>query len=98
MTKLLINALQAITNRTNLSTVLAHPNDMNAAKKMFVLLNNEGEDLIAVDIESWATRNGWQLADARELGLLAESIWNGKKVRIQNRPWWAEDIIEQLKK
>lgn len=54
MTKLLINALQAITNRTNLSTVLAHPNDMNAAKEMFVLLNNEGEDLIAVDIESWA--------------------------------------------
>lgn len=51
MTKLLESALKAITNRTNLSTGLSHPNDMNAAKEMFVRLNEADEKLDALEIQ-----------------------------------------------
>lgn len=98
MTKLLENALKAITNRTNLYTGLAHPNDMNAAKQMFTILHKVGERLLGLEVQNWAYNNNWQYDDAKELGELAESIGNGKKVRIKNRPMWKEDILTILDK
>jgi len=96
MTTLIKNALKAITNRTNLSTGLAHPNDMNAAKEMFVLLHQEGEKLDANEIQTWAIQNKWQYDDAKELGELADRIGKGSQVRIKNAPWWKKDIISIL--
>jgi hypothetical protein len=67
MSPIVEKGLDAITIRTNLSTGLAHPNDMNAAKEMFAL-HAAGEILLANEIEAWAAGNGWQTEDAAELG------------------------------
>ena len=96
LTTLLENALKAITNRINLSTGLSHPSDMNAAKEMFVKLHKAGESLVAKDIRVWAIQNGWQGNDAKELGDLAESIGNGKNVRIKDGPYWKDEILSIL--
>ena len=93
MSPILSQALQAITDRTNLSTGLTHPNDKNAAKEMFLLLHNSGEILLANEIESWAAANDWQASDAKELGALGEQIGTGKKPRVSGGPWWREGIL-----
>jgi len=98
MTSLVEKALKSITERTNLSTGLTHPNDMNAAKEMFKRLHEAGEILLAQEISAWAQMNGWQEKDADELGALAQQIGMGKKVRISDGPWWKEDILEILMK
>ena len=96
MTTLIEKALKAITSRTNVSTGLCHPNDMNAAKEMFKRLHEAGEVLLANEISSWACFNGWSEKDADELGALAQQIGMGKKVRITEGPWWKEDILQIL--
>lgn len=96
MSPIVEKGLAAITSRTNLSTGLAHPNDMNAAKEMFVLLHSAGEVLLADEIGSWAAAHGWQPKDAAELGKLGAQIGMGKKPRIKDGPWWREDIIERF--
>lgn len=96
MTSLIEKALKAITRRTNLSTGLAHPNDMNAAKEMFIKLHEAGEELLAQEISSWAVMNGWQEKDAKQLGTLAQQIGQGKKVRTSYGPFWRDDILEIL--
>ena len=94
MTKLIERALSAITARTNLYTGLTHRNDKNAAKEMFNLLHAAGEILLSSEISSWAQMNGWSDKDAEELGVLAQQIGMGKKVRIDNAPWWKPDILK----
>ncbi len=96
MSPLIEKALEAITARTNISTGLAHPNDMNAAKEMFVRLHREGEILLSNEIESWAIENGWKPSDAAELGSLGQQIGMGKQPRIE-RECWREDILEQFR-
>ncbi|MCY3789112.1 MAG: hypothetical protein OXH63_10030 [Gemmatimonadetes bacterium] len=96
MSPLIEKALEAITARTNVSTGLAHPNDMNAAKEMFVRLHREGEILLAEEIESWAIVNGWRPDHAAELGALGQQIGMGKPSRTEGE-WWKEDIIEQFR-
>ena len=98
MNQLLEKSLEKITGRTNLSTGLSHPNDMNAAKEMFVRLHKAGEILLAKPIASWAEINGWKTKDAEELGSLAEQIGIGKNVRISDDPWWKENILEITRK
>jgi hypothetical protein len=96
MTKLLENALKAITVRTNLSTGLTHPNDMNAAKELFVKLHKAGVTLLSTEISSWAKQNKWKPEDAEELGALAQQIGMGKRVRITDKGWWKDDILDTL--
>ena len=96
MSPLVEKALEAITKRTNISTGLTHPNDMNAAKEMFARLHIEGEILLAEEMESWAIANGWRPDHAAELGALGQQIGMGKQPRIEGE-WWREDIIEQLR-
>lgn len=95
MSPVVKKGLQAITSRTNLSTGLTHPNDKNAAKEMFLLLHQAGEILLAADIESFAQSNGWQPADAKELGQLGAQIGMGKKPRIKDGPWWKDGIVKE---
>lgn len=97
MSTLVEKGLEAITARTNLATGLAHPNDMNAAKEMFVLLHAEGEILLSGEIEAWAEGRGWKPDDARELGELGAQIGAGKKPHIGGGPWWREDLIDRFK-
>ena len=97
MSPLVRKALEAITARTNLMTGLAHSNDMNAAKEMFLRLHNVGEVLQASVISTWASANGWQPRDAKELGALGERIGAGSKPRIQDGPWWTDNVIENLR-
>lgn len=94
METVLQKALEAITSRTNLSSGLTHPNDMNAAKEMFKRLHLSGVTLLANEISSWAQMNGWIKKDADELGALAQQIGMGKRVQIKDGPWWKEDILE----
>ena len=96
METVLQKALEAITSRTNLSTGLAHPNDMNAVKEMFIRLHSSDVILLKNEISSWAQMNGWRTKDADELGALAQQIGMGKKVRITNGHWWKEDILERI--
>lgn len=98
MTPLLEKALEAIHHRTNVSTGLAHPNDMNAAKEMFKRLHEAGEILRESEIAAWAEANGWEKKDAEELGSLAQQIAMGKKVKIADGPWWKDDILTILVK
>ena len=97
MTPILRKALLAITERSNLSTGLTHPNDKNAAKEMFLLLHNAGEILLASEIEPWASSNEWLPEDAKALGALAEQIGAGKKPRIKDGPWWSDGILATFK-
>lgn len=95
MSPVVTKGLEAITARTNLSTGLTHPNDMNAAKEMFLLLHQAGEILLANEIESYALGHGWQAADAKELGELGAQIGMGKKPRIKDGPWWKDGLIQE---
>ena len=97
MSPLVRKALEAITARTNLMTGLAHPNDMNAAKEMFLRLHNAGEVVQASEISVWANANGWQPRDAKELGDLGERTGAGSKPRIKDGPWWTDNVIENLR-
>ncbi len=96
MSPIVLMGLHAITTRTNLSSGLSHPNDMNAAKEMFMLLHQAGEILLADEIESWAVCNDWKPKDAQELGQLGAQIGLGKKPRITGGPWWNVGIIARF--
>jgi hypothetical protein len=95
MSPVVLKGLEAITSRTNLCTGLAHPNDMNAAKEMFVLLHQASELLLANEIESYAVTHGWQPEDAKELAQLGAQIGMGKMPRIKDGPFWTVGLIEQ---
>lgn len=97
MSPVVEKGLEAITSRTNLSTGLTHPNDMNAAKEMFVLLHQAGEILLSAEIEPWAAGHGWQSKDAKELAALGEQIGMGKRPRIKDGPWWKDGLIARFK-
>jgi hypothetical protein len=97
MSPLVEETLKSINSRTNISTGLSHPNDMNAAKKMFFRLHEAGEILLASEIQSFAESTGWSTKDAEELGSLAQQIGMGKAPRVSGGSWWKDDIIEQLK-
>jgi hypothetical protein len=96
MNAVIANALDQITERTNLRTGLAHPNDLNAAKELFVRLRDAGEPLPENEIELYATEKGWLRRDAKKLAQWAARIGNGQIVRVNDGPWWPEDIIQQL--
>jgi hypothetical protein len=98
MSPLVEAALKSINSRTNISTGLSHPNDMNAAKEMFVHLRRAGEILLASEIQAFAEAAGWQTKDAEELGSLAQQIGEGANPRISGGPWWKLDIIEILQR
>jgi hypothetical protein len=92
MTTALRNALEALTKAVTLATGLTHSNDKNRAKETFKILHDNGEILLKQEIEAWALCNGWMAQDADQLGSLAQQIGEGKKVTIENGPWWIENI------
>lgn len=97
MTNLLMKALNAINSRVNVRTGLSHPLDECAVKEMFIMLYKEGEILDATEIYSWASQNGWDTDNAKQLSKLAEKIATGRKVQIRYKNRWRKDIIEKFK-
>ena len=95
MSPLVESALEAIQERTNVDTGLDHPNDMNAAKQLFLILHKAGESLASDEISAWAEARGWSVRDAKQLGAVASKIGAGTKPKIEG-DWWREDILEIL--
>ena len=54
MSPIVLQALEALTFRVNLSTGLSNYSDESAAKEIFKLLYKEGEHLLAIEITPWA--------------------------------------------
>jgi len=97
MTTTLQKALELLSGSVNLSTGLLHSSDMGKTMELFLKLHQSGEILIAHEISGWASSNGWKDEYADALGTLAQQIGTGKKVVIQNGPYWNDQIIEDLK-
>lgn len=97
MEKVLINALDSLTARVNLSTGLIHPMDKDSAKEMFKILHANHVFLDCEEIEQWAVMNGWFPNYAKELGILGEKIGTGRQVQIKNKNLWAVDSFSQWK-
>ena len=74
---------------------MTHSNDMNRAKETFKLLHEHGEILLKSEIVAWAEQNDWKSEDADQLGSLAQQIGEGKKVVVQDGPWWKHGIVER---
>ena len=97
MSPIVLQALEALTFRVNLSTGLSNYSDESAAKEIFKLLYKEGEHLLAIEITPWAMWNGWKPKDAKQLGNLAERIGSGGRVIVHDKNQWSVDIITTLK-
>lgn len=98
MSKVVENAIKSLNSTVNISTGLSHPNDMNRVREMFAILHNNGEVLLKKEIEALAQSQGWSAEDADELGSLGQQIGEGKKVRIEEGPWWGPDIYANWSK
>lgn len=96
MSNVVAEAVKTLSGVVNISTGLAHPNDMNKAKELFKILHEKGEILLKSDVESAALSHGWSTSSADELGSLAQQIGEGKNVRITGGPWLASDIYEEI--
>lgn len=66
-----VAALKSLTACVNLSTGLGHPSDKEHAKRKFSELRSAGVTWDADELEKWAVRNGWKVADAEELSKLS---------------------------
>ena len=91
MQQVLINALESLTARVNLTTGLIHPMDGDSAKEMFKILHTKQVELSGTVIQQWATENGWQSKDAKVLGELGQKIGSGGRVQIKNKNLWGSD-------
>lgn len=87
-------ALKDLTNHVNLSTGLAHPDDKRAAVWTFMLLRKAGESYDPGQIRAWATRHGWSMRHARELGEVSEKILLGRAVQAKGPSPWRTDIVQ----
>ncbi|MGU7773743.1 DUF1889 family protein [Burkholderia sp. MR1-5-21] len=96
MSSVIAEAVKTLSSTVNVSTGLAHPNDLNKAKELFKILHEKGEILLKSDVESAALSHGWNVSSADELGSLAQQIGEGKSPRITGGPWWVEDIYEKI--
>lgn len=89
-------ALDSLTGAVNLSTGLRHPRDKKAAKDTFLILTRAGYALPGDEVHAYALGKGWQPADARELGDLANAIADGKYASERVETWRA-DILDHWK-
>jgi hypothetical protein len=96
MSSTVSNAIDKLSNIVNLATGLVHPNDLNKAKELFLILHQNGEILLKNQIVGFALAKGWSAEDADELGSLAQQIGEGKAANVAGGPWWKEDIYTTL--
>ncbi|MGE8066157.1 hypothetical protein [Pseudomonas sp. NPDC089569] len=96
MTNVIQKAIQTLSSSVNVSTGLAHPNDMNKARELFSILHKNGVLLVKAEIVDAAVSSNWKLADAEELGTIGQQIGEGKAARVKDGPWWATDLYTKL--
>lgn len=96
MNNSVLRALQALTNRINLSTGLTHPTDRNSALEMLVFLRTNGIALNADEIYLWAINNGWQTNFATDLTNTIDQLNAGHNFRIIGGPYWQQSFLDSL--
>lgn len=90
-------ALDALTNRVNLSTGILHPLDRAAAIDLFRILRDNGIPYDPNEIRAWlVSQGGWKPSDADDVKRVAEAILARKALRGQ-RPAWSDNILEILR-
>ena len=90
-------ALEALTNRINLGSGLAHPSDRSSAVQLFRLLRRDSEAWDPDAVRRWAVRNGWSPHAADELHEVAEGIQQGRGLRSGGAGMWPSDFVSQLR-
>jgi hypothetical protein len=89
-------ALEALTERVNLSTGILHPLDRAAAVDLFRILRDNGIPYDPEEIRAWlVSQGGWRPSDADDVKKIAEAILARKALRGQRRVW-SDNILEIL--
>jgi len=87
-------ALEALTERVNLSTGILHPLDRAVAVDLFRILRDNGIPYDPGEIRVWlVSQGGWRPSDADDVKKLAEAILARKALKGQRRAW-SDDILE----
>ncbi|WP_281661761.1 DUF1889 family protein [Microvirgula aerodenitrificans] len=97
MSKLLNDAIKALSAKVNVSTGILHPLDDSLAKGLFKALSANGERLTFNEVELLALENKWPRNHAKSLATLAEKIGNKRRVVIKHPSGWGEDTVLKLK-
>lgn len=93
---ILENALNALTNRINLSTGLTHSSDKESAITLLRILQANQVPLDPNKIKIWALRNGWTSEGANDLQEIAQGVLEGKRYRTSGRTIWSDKYINGL--
>ena len=89
-------ALEALTERVNLSTGILHPPDRAAAVDLFRILHDNDIPYDPGEIRAWlVSQGGWRPSDADDAKKVAEATLAGKALKGQRRAW-SDDILEIL--
>jgi hypothetical protein len=87
-------ALEALTERVNLSTGILDTSDRAAAIDLFMILRDSGISYDPKEIRAWlVSQGGWRPSDADDVKSVAEAILAGKALRGHRRTW-SDDILE----
>ncbi len=89
-------ALEALTNRVNLSTGILHPSDRAATIDLFRILRDSGISYDPDEIRAWLVRYGWKPRDADDVKKVSEAILARKALRGQ-RHAWSDNILDILR-
>ena len=87
-------ALEALTERVNLSTGILHPLDRAAAVDLFRILRDNGIPYDPGEVRAWlVSQGGWRPSDADDAKKVAEAILAGRALKGQRRAW-SDGILE----
>lgn len=89
-------ALDALTNRINLSTGLTHPSDKESTIQIFKELHENNIPFIPEDLKIWALRNSWTSSGANQLRDIARRILDGRRFRTGNVFLWNREFINSI--
>jgi hypothetical protein len=95
MNMIIEHALDTLTNGVNLSTGLAHHNDLAKAVDVFMILHEHGEILLKEEIVAWALQNHWSKENADQIGSLAQQIGEGKGHHSDRQRWCVPAIYDR---
>ena len=89
-----IQALQSLTNRVNISTGIAHPQDRSSAIWVFKILQQNHEKFSPDRIKSWLISEGnWKSTDAESVAEIARGVIGGRGFRAGICAW-SDDVID----
>ena len=96
MDKVVLEGMESIINRINLSTGFVHPDDKGCTIELLKKLKKAGYTLDPIEISSWASRNGLEFKDAEVLKDYVIGVNSDKRFQIGNSPYWKENIVAVL--